>query len=257
MKTNTMNNTAVNAPPIEFNKKTTIKINGIGTTDPVVAESTKVVTKEFDYWNNFYAKWDIGVPSQFCVLVATEADKTKPIVEFGCGNGRDSMYLARHGFKVFAGDLSEEAVHHNREKEEKDRNNANRAEFSLCDVASSKDVHGLVFKAREQAEGDGNLTLYNRFFLHSLDDEQECSFLTALSEATKTGDKLYMEFRCSLDAELDKLYKGHYRRYVETEKLVELLRSLEFAVLYQVTGQGMAKYKTEDPFVSRIIAEKL
>ena len=57
-------------------------------------ETTKKIGKESNYWNNFYAKWDIGVPSQFCVLVATEADKSRPMVEFGCGNGRDSIYLA-------------------------------------------------------------------------------------------------------------------------------------------------------------------
>jgi hypothetical protein len=32
-----------------------------------------------------------------------------------------------------------------------------------------------------------------------------------------------MEFRCSLDAKLDKLFKGHFRRYVDTGKLVAML----------------------------------
>ena len=224
-------------------------------------DDTKVVTAENNYWNHFYASnWDMGIPSQFCCLMATEADKAMPVVEFGCGNGRDSIYLAHQGFRVFAGDLSEEAVNHNTGKEARDHEvnpKRNRSDFTVCDVANSKDVQGLVRKAREAA-GGGNLTFYNRFFLHTLDDEQERLFLEALAEVTQTGDKLYMEYRCSLDAELDHVYKGHYRRYIDTDKLVEFLsKNLNFDVTYQITGQGMAKYKSEDPFVSRIIAESV
>jgi SAM-dependent methyltransferase len=212
---------------------------------------TKNAGKESQYWNDFYAKKSvlIGVPSQFCVMVATEADKSRPIVEFGCGNGRDSIYLARQGFKVFASDLSSGAIANNCEKEA-------GIDFSVCDVSAPDDVQALVNKARAGGQG-GNLNLYNRFFLHSLDDEQERVFLEALASATQPGDCLYMEFRCSLDAKLDKLFKGHFRRYVDTGKLVAMLEEkLEFNVTYERTGQGMAKYKHEDPFVSRIIAER-
>jgi SAM-dependent methyltransferase len=212
---------------------------------------TKNVTKESKYWNDFYATFDMAVPSQFCVMLATEADKSRPVVEFGCGNGRDSIYLARQGFKVFAGDISTEAIAHNQQSSEKD----NGADFSVCDVSVPDHVRTLINKAR--GEQGGNLNLYNRFFLHSLNDEQERVFLTALASATKPGDCLYMEFRCSLDANLDKTYKGHFRRYVDTSKLVAMLEDeLEFNVTYETTGQGMGKYKHEDPIVSRIIAER-
>jgi SAM-dependent methyltransferase len=217
---------------------------------------TKNTSKESQYWNDFYAKqFDlIGVPSQFCVMLATEADKSKPIVEFGCGNGRDSIYLARQGFKVFATDLSVAAIDHN-SKNEGGLENAMKAGFSVCDVSVPEDVQAVISKAR--GEQGGSLNLYNRFFLHSLDDEQERVFLTALASATLPGDCLYMEFRCSLDAKLDKTFKGHFRRYVDTGKLVAMLEEkLDFKVTYEMTGQGMAKYKHEDPFVSRIIAER-
>ena len=93
--------------------------------------------------------------------------------------------------------------------------------------------------------------------MHALDEAQELMYLEALSGATKRGDTLYMEYRCSLDASLAKEHgKGHYRRYIETKKLVELLERLDFSIKYEITGQGMAKYKAEDPFVSRIICER-
>lgn len=213
---------------------------------------TKDVTKESKHWNDFYAAFDLAVPSQFCVMLATEADKSKPIVEFGCGNGRDSIYLARQGFKVFAGDISTEAITHNSQKTPEKESGA---DFSVCDVSVPDDVVTIINKAR--GEQGGPLNLYNRFFLHSLNDEQELVFLTAVMSATKPGDCLYMEHRCSLDAELDKTFKGHFRRYVDTSKLVAMLEDkLEFKVTYETTGQGMGKYKHEDPIVSRIIAER-
>ena len=191
---------------------------------------------ESSYWNNFYSSFDIAVPLQFCVMLATEADKSVPVVEFGCGNGRDSIYLSRHGFQVFAGDLSQEAIVRNQEK---DQTNPNAVNFNVCDVSKADQVQALVHKARAGAAGTdtSSVNLYNRFFLHSIDDQQERLFLTAVSEATKSGDTLYMEFRCSLDAHVEKIYKDHYRRYVDTNQLVIMImmeEELEFDVTYSV-----------------------
>ena len=221
------------------------------TVDPTVK---KVVTSEADYWNSFYAhKFTVSVPSQFCCLTAIEAPKTRPFVEFGCGNGRDSKYMAAQGFRVYSGDLSSAAVH-NLQKE-----SPPNATFTVCDVSKLEDVQALIDQAREGAnESDNfNLTLYNRFFMHALDEQQEYLYLNALAGATKKGDTLYMEYRCSLDEALEKEHgKGHYRRYVDTAKLIELLKALGFTIKYEITGQGMAKYKSEDPFVSRVICER-
>ena len=215
----------------------------------------KEVTREAAYWNRFYNdEFKVEIPSQFCCLVGTEAPKTRPFVEFGCGNGRDAMYIARQGLPVYAGDLSCKAI------ECLQKAAPPNATFSVCDVSKPEDVKALVTLAREAAnESDNfNVTLYNRFFIHALDEHQESVFLGALSEATKTGDILYMEYRCTLDETLEKEHgKGHYRRYVDTNELVKLLTRLNFKTTYEITGQGMAKFKKEDPFVSRIICARL
>jgi len=65
-----------------------------------ITPTSKDVTSEKNYWNTFYSKFDLQHPSQFCVTTAIEA-RSQPIIEFGCGNGRDSMYFATHGFKVY------------------------------------------------------------------------------------------------------------------------------------------------------------
>ena len=65
---------------------------------------------EQDYWNDFYSKSFIDVPSQFCVSITSDLHKKKTIVEFGSGTGRDSLYLASIGYIAVAMDLSVEAV---------------------------------------------------------------------------------------------------------------------------------------------------
>lgn len=239
-------------------------IAGAAAAEPVAAATTKAIETEQSYWNNFYAKFDIDIPSQFGVMVATEGDRDMPLVEFGCGNGRDAIYLASHGFRVHASDLSPEAVDRNTTKAGKAAV-ADRASFALCDVSVPSQVQGLITRARTESVNPAtkttdNVVFYNRFFLHTLDDAQEKIFLTAVAEAAVPGDKLYMEFRSLEDANVSHVYgEGHYRRYVDTDKLVQFLtgKDLRFHITYQITGQGMAKYKTEDPFVSRIIAVKL
>ncbi len=72
--------------------------------------SKKNTIKEGAYWDGFYSKNDIEFPSQFCILLASETNRETPIIEFGCGNGRDSLFLAMHGYHIFYIDLSEEAI---------------------------------------------------------------------------------------------------------------------------------------------------
>jgi len=222
------------------------------------AVKSKDVTKEKDYWNSFYSRWTIDVPSQFCVLAATEIPKETPIIEFGCGNGRDSIYLSKQGFSVHASDLSEEGINKNKLKVESyvgpSADNALQLNFSVCNCTHKNQVSELINNARVDG---GNVTVYNRFFLHSIDAAQEKLFFQALENALITGDRIFMEFRCSLDEALPKHYgKDHYRRYLHTPDFVEYLDSIGFSCEYEQTGQGMAKYKNEDPFVSRVIVRR-
>jgi len=213
------------------------------------AVTTKSVTAEKDYWNSFYSKFNISHPSQFCVMTAIEADRERPIVEFGCGNGRDSIYLATHGFTVHACDLSKDAIDHNNEKSK----DISTLKFEVVDASAEDEVKAIVDGARTE----NNINVYTRFFLHSIDQIQQDKFFHALSAAMIEGDRLYFEYRCALDEDLDKVHgKGHYRRYVDTPAMVKGLKLLGFDVTYEMTGRGMAKYKEEDPYVSRIIAQK-
>ncbi len=186
-------------------------------------------------------------------MTSVEADRTLPIVEFGCGNARDSVYFATHGYKVYACDLSKDAIDRNKEK----GSSISNLDFMVVDASAEDQVRAAVEEARSTS-GAANVIIYTRFFLHSIDQTQEDKFLSALSNVLEAGDKMYFEYRCSMDEKLDKVHgKEHYRRYVDTPVMLEGMMKKGFAVEYEMTGQGMAKYKMEDPFVSRIIVRKL
>jgi len=226
--------------------------------EPAISASgpaaAKDVAAEKNYWNDFYSRFNISHPSQFCVMTAIETDQSVPVVEFGCGNGRDSIYLATHGRTVYGCDLSAPAIEANAAKSK----DVSGVEFAVVDASCATQVGAIVAKARGPPADASRVVVYTRFFLHSIDQAQEDKFLAALSSALVAGDKLYFEFRCKMDEALEKVHgKDHYRRYVDTPAMLEGLVKLGFAVEYEITGRGMAKYKQEDPYVSRVIARKV
>lgn len=251
------------AIPPQLNPDPNVDID-TNNSDRVIPNSQKKdVTQEKSYWASFYSKFTLAIPSQFCVLTATEVKSDQPIVEFGCGNGRDSIYLASQGFIVHACDLSKEAIEHNQAKTTTSTSTSTSTntshcaiEFAAVDATNREQVETIINQARTQGRS-GNVTIYSRFFLHSIDEAQEDLFLDALSAALVHGDEIRSEYRSKEDEALAKVHgKGHYRRYIDTPALVQKLKHKGFETVYEITGRGMAKYKNEDPFVSRITTVK-
>lgn len=206
-----------------------------------------------DYWDVFYKNNFKHTPSQFCVCVLTEIPDDAVIVELGSGNGRDSLYFASQGHVTVALDLSHEAIASC--IKESNKRNIQHSTFIQADLTNSNDVAMVVKQAKAEA-GGMPVVFYSRFVIHSLDDKQEHALLQILSSLLRSGELIYFEFRTKEDATLDKHFGGHYRRYVDADVFVKRLESLDFTINYQLLGQGMAKYKEEDPFVVRIIATK-
>ena len=207
-----------------------------------------------NYWDAFYADSHRHIPSQFCVCVATELDRSSVVVELGSGNGRDALYFSSRGHTVVATDLSRQAIA-SCNKSANDRT-LEDVTFVEGDITVDASVKNIVELARSKAR-QNDITFYSRFIMHSLDDDQELQFLTILSKLMLTDELVFFEFRSKEDAELEKIHKGHFRRYVDTDQFLKRLESLGLSIDYRITGKGMAKYKTEDPFVSRVIATKV
>jgi len=206
-----------------------------------------------DYWDDFYKNNFKHTPSQFCVCVLTEIPTDAVVVELGSGNGRDSLYFASQGHITVALDLSHEAIA-SCISESKTRQ-VEHTTFMQADLTSQQDVAKAINIARQKAE-NRNIVFYSRFVMHSLDDKQEQALLSILSKNMNAGELIYFEFRSKEDENLDKHFGGHYRRYVDSNVFLSRLAALNFSINYSLIGQGMAKYKEEDPFVIRIIAKK-
>jgi hypothetical protein len=213
----------------------------------------KNIADNKDYWDKFYQSNFKHTPSQFCVCVLTEIPDDAVIVELGSGNGRDSLYFASQGHETVALDLSHQAIESC--QLESTKRNVNHATFIQADLTSYEGVSSAIELARNKAN-DKDVVFYSRFVMHSLDDIQEQAILNTLSKCMLQNDLIYFEFRSKEDELLDKHFGGHYRRYVDTDVFFQRLTKLGFNIEYSHIGQGMAKYKEEDPFVVRIIAKK-
>ena len=192
------------------------------------------------YWAEFYQKHRKGErPSSFAEYVAGKYVITgNKLLELGCGNGRDALFFASKGIQAVAIDqVVEEMEFLNSLK----RSNVKfvAGDFSELGVYSNFDY------------------VYSRFTFHSIDMTSENRVLSTLSDVLNSNGLFMLEARSTKDENLNKEFVDlHYRRYLDFEKTVAKVEALGFEILEQVESRGLAPYKSEDPFVLRIIARK-
>jgi SAM-dependent methyltransferase len=183
------------------------------------------------YWDGWYRSGGAPhIPSQFAVMVASEfAGRVPRIVDFGCGNGRDTMLLDSVAPTVGI-DASAEAV------------------------AAAKAAHPdgkFLCGSVEQIQGEG--LLYARFVLHSLPEQVQDELLDRLEGRWAVA----FEFRTPEDEALPKVTPDHYRRPVSVQQVCEKLKARGFVVTYTVEGRGMAKFGADDAYVGRVMGDRL
>ena len=194
-----------------------------------------------NYWDTFYVSKvnEIpGDPSPFAKLIADKLDSNDRVLELGCGNGRDSVYLKKYCKSLLGIDSSKKTLEKLKTLED------NTLKFINLDI---KDIDKLDYEPT---------IIYSRFFLHSIDEESEDKLFTWLANASN-GTRFICECRSEKDMELFKFYGNtHYRRGIKLDKLVKKLTDLNFTIEESIESRGLSIYKEEDPFIIRIIARK-
>lgn len=202
-----------------------------------------------DYWNQYYRN-DVcsRQPSPFAQYVATLVEPGRRLVELGCGNGRDAVYLAAQGLQVTALDLSSVTIEHLQAQ------GIANAEF-ICEDFVNSDIH---------RPGSYDYA-YSRFTIHSINKNQEQLLLQRVYGGLRPGGKLFIEVRSVKDPLFGKgrqlehnafFYDNHYRRFIVLDELVAELESCGFLVEYAKDSTGFAPYGNEDPSVIRVVASR-
>jgi SAM-dependent methyltransferase len=205
------------------------------------------------YWNSTYATKPIPTyPSQFAVSVLPELAPQSSILDLGCGNGRDTLFFASRGMQAVGADAASAAV------EAGNSLGQEGAHFEQLDLYRPRSLEPFIAKYRGQFD-----VVYARFFIHAIDAGGEASFWHIAKTCLKAGGKVYIETRTAADLvnhagtliSPNESITDHYRRFVVATDLHARARGAGFKVTYEVEGRGMAKYKSEDPDVLRVIYE--
>lgn len=198
------------------------------------------------YWDQYYSKLtDLTrpLPSQFAVFVASELQSPHRVVEFGCGNGRDSLLFSSRGHRVIGVDASNPAIKH-----------CGRLAETLGETAdfltSAIDNPDLM---RRIPPSDGPTAIYARFFLHAITEAEEDSFFRCANTLTKDGDVMAVEYRTIRDLSQAKVTVSHFRRFMDPAVFNLVAAHHGFQVHYAVEGFGYAKYLQDDAYVARCV----
>lgn len=206
-----------------------------------------------NYWNKYYKLRKIKLnPSNFAKFVINFSKKKKlnELLEIGCGDGRDSFYFSKKLKKITSIDKSKEAIKKNNLflKKKKIRNIL----FLSKDITKIKK---LKFKKFD--------ILYARFFLHTINLNDEDKLLTILKKKLKINTYICFEFRTDKDEMFNKGKKlseyeritDHYRRFINVKDFKKKIKN-DFKILYCVAKKGFSKYKKENPHLCRVILKK-
>lgn len=210
-----------------------------------------------DYWGGYYDKREAPVlPSQFAVFVANEIltgelPPPRSIVDVGCGNGRDTLFFLRHGFTVRGLDGSREAIAACQEGLDA-QPGAVRAQGAFrhgaADGVDSWDWLGDI--------PDGPVLIYARFFFHAIDQQTEVGVLArAACLLAQRGGAFCAEFRTHLDEQAAKVTPTHFRRFIVPDDFAERVEQAGMRIVWRAEGRGMAKYRSDDAHVARVIAQ--
>jgi len=214
-----------------------------------------VELKSVGYWDLYYEQDhpDLAQPSSFARYCAEHLTASSVVFEIGCGSGRDALFLARLGLRVFGSDASEIAIDRLSEQSE-------RAQFPCPPRWIARSMEEL--DDRHAGEIDA---VYMRFILHAVSADTASRGLAWAARNLQADGLIFIEARSVLGSlygegvpvERDAFFHdGHYRRFLRVDELTEELESLGFELESVVERDGLAVHEDDDPVVIRVVARR-
>ncbi len=203
------------------------------------------------FWEEHYARFGELRPSPFCEYAIREVLRDgDAVLELGCGNGRDALAFASHGYRYHGIDLSPKAIEAARAA------CAQRTDLLYQPEFMSADATVAPFPTST----GGRTIAYCRFFLHTLSASQETDLLSRLSRRDAAVDLILIETRTVFDELYDQgtavgpdaFITDHYRRFIDPTAFVRQAASM-FKIDNLLISRGLAPYGAEDPIVLRTV----
>ena len=199
------------------------------------------------YWNQFYKKESIRHESTFARFTLKKINiKKSRVLDIGCGNGRDSYFFNKKGFKVTGIDISKKAIQKN----------------------SKVLVKNLIFKKfdidKDEIKNKYDV-IYCRFFVHTVSELLENKLISLIKKSKNKGTLVFFEFRNYKDKifgnfkaidhnKIIEFEKGHFRRIIDPKIfLKKFLSATKSKLIYQKSGINLSIVKNDNPNLSRMI----
>ncbi len=204
-----------------------------------------------EYWKKYYSSNEVPpTPSPFAIFILENfLNEKETLIEFGCGNGRDSIFFANNNINVIAIDQCKNEI--NKLKKE---NHLKNLKFIFSDFTKLDWI-------------DTFDNIYSRFTLHAIKEEEENSVIDWAKKHLNKDGKILIEAR-GLKNELFGLgdpvkneenafiYDNHYRRFIDLNKIKEKLEKNDFEIILAKEEINFAPFKNENQKFIRIIGIK-
>lgn len=179
--------------------------------------------------------------------LANVSDRQRPVLDVGCGNGRDTFWLADQGLGVTGLDFSKATMTRCRARAA-ERDIA--ATFMLVNFYDLRDT--LVKGALLAREVPGPRTLYARFLLHALEPDGRRNFWQFADMMLRGGGEAFLEFRTGKDRERPRAFDKHFCQFLRPADVCAEIERAGGDVVERVEGTGMSPYDGEDPYLCRL-----
>jgi SAM-dependent methyltransferase len=207
------------------------------------------------YWANFYAHMALTEGSPFCEYLGGRPDTPMTVIDFGCGDGRDSIAFALAGRRVVGMDRSAVAIG-NAARTAAAHGVAENSEFLVCDLGDAGALRAAIASAIA-ARPDTPALFYARFLLHSIPADVQDTLMGVIAELARPGDVFAAEFRTDKDETNEKVFGGHYRRFQNGPEFGVTLETRHgFTIIDSQHGTGLSPYGDEDPELYRVVARR-
>lgn len=206
------------------------------------------------YWDDYYTRKDTNqqLESSFAREVRSRLEGgAHRILDFGCGNGRDTFFLAEFA-SVVGVDTSAAAVA--RCSAEAHVRGVSNPSFVVIGETA---IESVIASVKPDV-------IFSRFVLHAMTEEEQRAFLVALATGIEWEARLFIECRATED-DLERKgvyisahenFVGHYRRFIDPEQLRAALVEYGWSIDRMEVGRGFAKHPSGDPRVLRIEASR-